>query len=248
MPLAGPAHDSQQVTAHSRGSDNRPVLPLSQSTALVGTDPGDTTKGPDMVSISKRAASVAAVGAAAAVIGLGVSQVARADDTPTTPTSSATSTQGGTGTPDGTPGNGKSWGPGGRHGGGIGKGIGKGIDISTLATKLGVDETKLRDALKAVRDEIKASRTPGQGTATKPDVTALQDEFATKLAAKLGIDAAKVKTAIADLRAAHEAEAQKAFDDRLAQAVKDGTLTQAEADAVKKAAKAGVIRMGRGPR
>ncbi|MFC7594903.1 hypothetical protein ACFQU3_06285 [Terrabacter sp. GCM10028922] len=207
-----------------------------------------------MVSINKRVASVAAVGTAAVVIGLGVSQVARADDTttPTTSATSATSTQGSAnqGTTDGTPGSGKGWGPGGRHGGGMGmgKGIGKGVDLSALASKLGVDETKLADALKAVRDELKASRTAGQGKATKPDAAALQDEFAKKLAAKLGIDAAKVKTAFADLGAAHEAEEQKAFDDRLAQAVKDGTLTQAEADAVKKAAKAGVIRMGHGPR
>ena len=203
-----------------------------------------------MVSINKRVASVAAVGTAAVVIGLGVSQVARADDTTTTPTPSVTSTQGNAnqGTTDGTPGSGKGWGPGGRHGGGMGKGMGKGVDLSALATRLGVNETKLADALKAVRDELKASRTAGQGKATKPDAAALQDEFAKKLAAKLGIDAAKVKTAFADLRAAHEAEEQKAFDDRLAQAVKDGTLTQAEADAVKKAAKAGVIRMGHGPR
>jgi hypothetical protein len=207
-----------------------------------------------MVSINKRAASIAAVGAAAAVFGLGVSQAAQADDTNTpASTPSATSTPGtpNKGTPDSTPGNGRGWGPGGRHGGGIGmgigKGVGKGVDLSALATKLGVDETKLKDAIKAVRDEMKAAHTPGQGNATKPDITAMQSEFATKLAAKLGIGAAKVKAALADLRAAHEAEEQKAFDDRLAQAVKDGKLTQTEADAVKKAAKAGIIGMGHGP-
>jgi hypothetical protein len=99
-----------------------------------------------------------------------------------------------------------------------------------------------------VRDELKASRKAGQGTATKPDPTTMQDELATKLASKLGIDAAKVKAAFADLRAAHEADEQKSFDDRLAQAVKDGKLTQSEADAVKKAAQAGVIDMHDGPR
>ena len=208
-----------------------------------------------MVSINKKVASVAAVGAAAAAIGLGVSQVARADDATATPTPSATSTQGdpNQGTTDSTPGNGRGWGPGGRHGGGLGpgmgmgKGMGKGADLAALATKLGVDQTKLEDALKAVRDELKAGRTPGQGAATKPDPATMQDELATKLASKLGIDAAKVKAAFADLRAAHEADEQKAFDDRLALAVKDGTLTQAVADAVKKAAKAGVIGMHDGP-
>src|SRR4051794_20611992 len=199
-----------------------------------------------MVAISKKVAGVAAVGAAAAVIGLGVSQGARADDaSSTTPTPTATSTQGdpNKGTTDGTPGRG--WGPGGRHGG---MGVGRGADLSALATKLGVDQTKLLDALKAVRDELRASRAPGQGSATKPDPATRQDELATKLASKLGLDAAKVKAALADLRAAHEADEQKAFDDRLAQAVKDGKLTQSEADAVKKAAKAGVIDMDHGPR
>lgn len=196
--------------------------------------------------LNKKAAGIAAVGAAAAVIGLGVTQVARADDaTTTTPTPTATSTQGdpNKGTTDSTPGNGRGWGPGGRHGGGMGMGLGRGADLSALATKLGVDQTKLEDALKAVRDELKASRTPGQAPATKPDPAARQDQLATMLASKLGIDAAKVKAAFADLRAAHEADEQKAFDDRLAQAVKDGKLTQAEADAVKKAAKAGIIDM-----
>jgi hypothetical protein len=127
---------------------------------------------------------------------------------------------------------------------GVGMGVGHGADLSALATKLGVDETKLKDALKAVRDEIRAARTKGQASPTKPDPTAMQDEMATKLASKLGIDAAKVKAAIADLRATEQADHQKAFDDRLAKAVTDGTLTQAEADAVKKAAKAGVIGMG----
>ena len=202
-----------------------------------------------MVSINKKVAGVAVVGAAAAAIGLGVSQGARADDATTTPTPTATSTQGdpNKGTTDTAAGNGRGWGPGGRHGGGMGPGMGKGVDLAALATKLGVDQTKLEDALKAVRQDLKAKPTPGQGTATKPDPATMQDELATKLASELGIDAAKVKAAFADLRAAHEADEQKAFDDRLAQAVKDGTLTQAEADAVKKAAKAGVIDMHDGP-
>jgi hypothetical protein len=206
------------------------------------------------VPINKKAASVVAVGAAAAVIGLGVSQVARADDAATSAaaTTTATSTPGspdagatGSTDPGDANGNRKGWGPGGRHGGGMGKGmgmgLGRGANLSALATALGVDQTKLEDALKAVRDELRASRTPGQGKAAKPDPAARQDELATRLAGKLGIPASKVKAAFANLRAARDADEQKAFEDRLARAVKDGKLTQAEADAVKKAVKAGVI-------
>ncbi|GAA2154906.1 hypothetical protein FHX52_1574 [Humibacillus xanthopallidus] len=201
-----------------------------------------------MASISKKAAGLAAAGAAVAAIGLGASQMARADDATPTPNPSATSNPGNADPGQGNgPGSGPGFGPGGRHGGmGLGKGMGMGAELSTLATKLGVDETKLKDALKAVRDELRAAHTPGQGTA-KPDPATMQDELATKLASKLGLDAAKVKAAFTDLRATADAARQKAFDDKLAKAVTDGTLTQAEADAVKKAAKAGVIGMG-GPR
>src|SRR3546814_16900937 len=49
--------------------------------------------------------------------------------------------------------NGRGWGPGGRHGmGGMGAFAG---DLSELASKLGVDEAKLRDAMTAVRDDLK---------------------------------------------------------------------------------------------
>jgi hypothetical protein len=217
--------------------------------------PDGLTEGREMVTINRKVAGAALVGAAAAAIGLGVSAGARADTPTPTPTTSpsAPSTPGtpNPGSTNATPG------PGGHgHGkGGLGRfgigGIGKGVDLSALASKLGVDETKLRDALKAVRDDLasqlKSARknaTPG----TKPDLSTLKDTFAQKLATELGISADKVKTAFADLEAAAQADRQKAFDDRLDQAVKDGKLTQAEADAVKKAAKEGVIGMGPGPR
>lgn len=203
-----------------------------------------------MVSINRKAVGIAAAGAAAAAaIGLGVTSGAQADTN--TPTPTTTSVQGSTGsaasgstTGDDTDAKGK----GGRHGkGGVGRlGQGLGGDTAALATKLGVDEASLKDALTSVRDDLKAARKAGSAPTTKPDPAAMQDELAGKLATKLGIDAAKVKTALAEMRTAHDADRQQAFTDRLAKAVTDGTLTQADADAVQKAQKAGVIGMGRG--
>jgi hypothetical protein len=145
---------------------------------------------------------------------------------------------------NGGQGHGKGWGRGGRMGAMVG-----GADLSALASKLGVDESKLRDALKAVRDDLRAARkaagapsgtpsgTPSAPPSGKPGLSAVQDQFAPLLAKELGLDVNKVKTALAEVRAAAQADRQKAFDDRMDQAVKDGKLTQAEADAVKKAAK-----------
>jgi hypothetical protein len=192
----------------------------------------------DMASITRKSAGVAAL-AATAVLGLGLAGVARAADqaTPTpTPTSTSSTDAGG---------NGKGWGPGGRHGFGVGG------DLSGLATKLGVDETKLRDALTAVRGDLKGSFKDLRGSAkdgTQAERDALHDQMQQKLAdalgKELGIDATKVKTALDELETAREAERDQAFSDRLDQAVKDAKLTQAEADAVKKAADAGIIGMG----
>ena len=61
------------------------------------------------------------------------------------------------------------------------------------------------------------------------------------MAGKLGIDEAKVKTALDEIRAERTAQRATALKDRLAAAVKAGTLTQAEADAVQKAFDKGVI-------
>ena len=203
-----------------------------------------------MVTVNKKVAGAAVVGAAAAAIGLGMSAGARAADSTPTPSPTGSSQPGQPGQPGATspvPGNGgqghgKGWGPGGRFGG-----VAKGADLSALASKLGVDESKLRDALKAVKDDLRAARKAAGAPSGKPDLSAMQDQLAQLLAKELGIDANKVKTALAEVRAAAQADRQKAFDDRLDQAVKDGKLTQAEADAVKKAAKAGIIGMGRGP-
>jgi uncharacterized protein (DUF1501 family) len=98
-------------------------------------------------------------------------------------------------------------------------------------------------------------------TSAKPDAGQRQDELAAALADKLGIDKEKVATALAEIRAEREATRTKpdgtARPDRTAElktrldaAVKAGTITQAEADAIVKAAEAGVLGGGghRGPR
>ena len=95
-------------------------------------------------------AGIAAVGAAALAIGFGISSGAQADQA--TPTPSPTTQSGSSGSNG--DGNGQGWGAGGRHGmGGMGALRG---DLSELASKLGVDQAKLRDALTAVRSDLKA--------------------------------------------------------------------------------------------
>ncbi|HET8593709.1 MAG TPA: Clp protease N-terminal domain-containing protein [Intrasporangium sp.] len=206
-----------------------------------------------MTSVNRKTAGVLIAGGAAAVIAVGVGAAARADTPTPTPSPTTSSAPGTSGTAPGQrsnpdQANGKGWGHGGRHGmggfGGQGR-FGLGGDVAALAQKLGVDEAKLRTALGAVRDELKAERKADRANgATPPKARALSDDFANRLAKQLGISADKVKTAISDLRAAAQASRQQTFDSRLDQAVKDGKLTQAEADAVKKAAQLGVIGMG----
>ncbi|MEO5743576.1 MAG: hypothetical protein ABIQ53_03160 [Terracoccus sp.] len=196
------------------------------------------------ISPKKKAMSVAAAAAVAAAIGFGVSGAAQADTTTPTPNPTSSSTQGSGDAAGSAPR--ADHGPGGRHGGGAGRGV----DLSSLATRLGVDQSRLETALTAVRKQMRPADGAKPDGASKPDPSVRDNELAPKLASKLGIDAAKVRTAFTELRAAAKADRTKAFDDRLAQAVKDSKLTQAEADAVKKAAAAGVIGMGgeRGPR
>ena len=82
-----------------------------------------------------------------------------------------------------------------------------------------------------------------------------QDELATALAAELGVDKDKVAAALAKIESERAAnrparpeggQGQPGADatSRLDAAVAAGTITQAEADAVKKAMEAGVLRGG----
>lgn len=80
---------------------------------------------------------------------------------------------------------------------------------------------------------------------------ARQNELAEKLAKELGVDQAKVKAALDKIQAENQAAAKTerlaALKQRLDQAVKDGKLTQAEADAIYKAAENGTLPAGGGP-
>jgi hypothetical protein len=74
-----------------------------------------------------------------------------------------------------------------------------------------------------------------------------RDELAAALAAELGVDKDKVAAALAKYDAEHKPTGRPSngtrpdLTSRLDAAVKAGTITQAEADAIKKAAAAGVL-------
>jgi hypothetical protein len=95
------------------------------------------------------------------------------------------------------------------------------------------------------------SPSPSASTSTDQQPRAdRQADFAEALAKELGVPADKVTAALEKLREQRQADRperpstedrQAALKDRLDQAVKDGKLTQEQADAVLKAAEAGVF-------
>ena len=178
-----------------------------------------------------------ALGASAAAVALGVSlgatgmaSAATADPAPTS-TSSATAeaTTGDETAMD------RKGGP--RHVRGQG-----GVDAAALATKLGVDEAAMTDALQATRDAAKAHTETTEGE--KPDREALQSAVAASLAEALGLDEATVQTAIDELQTEKKAERSAAVQERLDAAVTDGSLSQAEADGAAKALELGILGGG----
>lgn len=179
---------------------------------------------------TKLTVSVVAAGAAATGLGIGATSLASAQDT--TPTPQATSPADVNQPSD-------DKGPRGHRGpGGPG-----GVDAEALAGKLGVDRAKVSDALQAIGQEHRADK-PADGAApntARPDPAGRTAELAKSLAEKLGLDQAKVKTALDELGAEHRAAETAELKTRLDQAVTDGKLTRAEADAVLKAEQAGVI-------
>jgi hypothetical protein len=184
------------------------------------------------MSSTKRITLGVSAAALALGAGFGIAGMASAATTPApAPSTSATS--------DATPGT--TDGPG-KHGGHGRGGDRAGVQVSGLAAKLGVDEAKLTEALKAFRDANKPTP-PAEGT--KPDHAAREAALAKSLASSLGIEESKVTAALEELRTAAQADHASALKARLDKAVTDGTLNQAEADAVAKAVEKGVIGGGR---
>lgn len=148
---------------------------------------------------------------------------------------------------------------GGGKGQGMGNGGGFGImndeTAKAVATKLGIDQTKLTDAAKAVFEDLRAQHKATKGTSatpgtqqTRPDRTAMEDEFASALATKLGVDNDALKSALDEARtaeqASHKAEARTGLKTRLDKAVTDGKISQADEDSILKGFDAGVLGGG----
>jgi hypothetical protein len=99
-------------------------------------------------------------------------------------------------------------------------------------------------ALQEVRGDKPGPGTEKPAAGSRPDPAAREAQLAAPLAKALDVSEAKVKAALAEIRDAAEADRSAAFEKKLDAAVKAGTLTQSEADAVTKAAKLRVINVG----
>ncbi|GAA1859095.1 hypothetical protein GCM10009715_03280 [Paeniglutamicibacter psychrophenolicus] len=110
---------------------------------------------------------------------------------------------------------------------------------SGLAEKLGVEESKLSDALDTFREANKPAERIKD--AARPDREERDAALAKSLAQTLGIEESEVTAALEELRTESNAERAAALTSKLDAAVKDGTPTQGEADAVTKATEKGVI-------
>ncbi len=190
----------------------------------------------------KTTALAVAAGVLTLGAGVGAATLASADPTPspsTSPSQTAPAPAPEKGGPDG------HRGPGGRGD----RGLMQQELAKTLASKLGVTETSVTKALKTFRDTNKPAGKPTPGAkpapgTAKPDPSARDAAMATSLAKSLGLDVAKVTKALDEIRAAGRADRAAALKTRLDAAVKAGTLTRAEADAVTKAVDRGVINVG----
>lgn len=177
----------------------------------------------------------------AAGVGLGV-PLARADTASPPPGSTVTTAPSDAVSPHGP--HRSNWGRDGsdvrRQGSDVGR---QGVQVAALASKLGVDEDALADALTQAREATRPTRPDMPATQTERDATRAEHQatVAKTLAAELGIDEDKVAAALSELRDEAQSARESTRTSHLDQAVTNGKLTQAEADAIKKARDAGVL-------
>lgn len=133
----------------------------------------------------------------------------------------------------------------GRHGGPGGIGGPIGASSENLAKELGVSEDKLRDAFKAVMEDLRPDRPKADGERPTPPTDAERDArqtaLAKALAKELDLSEAKVSAAFEKLRDERRTDARDILSDRLDDAVQDGKLTDADKKSVLKAYDADVI-------
>ncbi len=102
----------------------------------------------------------------------------------------------------------------------------RGADLSALAKELGVSTTELRNALNAVRDEVRPPRPNFDDPPTREEMRKQMQQTCTRftdaLASELSKSGDEVRAAI-----------KKVAKDRLAAAVKAGRLTEAQADQIR---------------
>ena len=111
-----------------------------------------------------------------------------------------------------------------------------------LAEALGVSEERLREAMEAIRDEVRPAERPALGSPpSEVDRVELQANLAKALAEELDLSQAKVEAALEKVHEAHEAERRTHLGERLDEAVADGKLTAADKASVLKAYDAGVL-------
>lgn len=129
----------------------------------------------------------------------------------------------------------------------------RGQKVEVLAEELGLTEDVVRDALSAVRDELRPDRDADGTPPTEEERAERQAAFAAALAEELDISEEKVTAALEVLadqaeadREDRRADARVRLVERLDAAVSDGTLTEADKTSVLKAFDADLIGGGFG--
>ncbi len=121
---------------------------------------------------------------------------------------------------------------------------------TTLASVAIAGVATLALGLPALAQSDAPDATPESSSSAKPDFEERKAEhraeLAERLAEELGLDTDEVaealETVMTELREEHQAERLAALEERLAEAVEAGRLTQEQADAILEAAKSGDLQ------